>query len=148
MFEILVNRASAYGIGIINNVMIDEINILQATQQAMRLAVEALNVVPGHLLVDGNYFIEFGIPHTKIVKGDCKSISIASASIIAKVVRDRWMVEHADRLYPEFGFAKHKGYGTKEHYKAIEKHGICPLHRKSFLKRIVLPNLFQGKRTN
>jgi ribonuclease HII len=140
LYFLLKEKSRTFGVGIVDNTIIDEINILQATQKAMRKAVESLAFKPDFLLVDGNYFNDFGIPHKKIVKGDSKSISIASASIIAKVVRDGWMVEVADRLYPEYGFAKHKGYGTKEHYRAIEKHGLCPLHRRSFLKKFILNN--------
>ncbi len=137
LYYLLKGKSLTFGVGIVDNTEIDEINILQATLKAMRNAVETLTVKPDFLLVDGNYFKDFGIPHKKIVKGDSKSISVASASIIAKVVRDGWMIEVADRLYPEFGFAKHKGYGTKEHYRAIEKHGLCPLHRRSFLKKLL-----------
>ena len=157
LFELIRKKSLSFGFSFIDNEIIDKINILQATQLAMRKAVESLTIKPDHLLVDGNYFKEFGIPYTTIVKGDSKSISIAAASIIAKVLRDKWMVDVAERLFPEFGFAKHKGYATKEHYKAIEKHGLCPLHRRSFLKKIgnynfndridktddVIPNLFR-----
>ncbi|MBI5326059.1 MAG: ribonuclease HII [Ignavibacteriae bacterium] len=134
LFDIIRKKSLSYSFGLIDNEIIDKINILQATQTAMKKAVESLNIKPDHLLVDGNYFNEFGIPYTTIIKGDSKSISIAAASIIAKVVRDRWMVDVADKFFPVYGFAKHKGYATKEHYRAIEKYGICPLHRKSFLK--------------
>ncbi len=136
LFELIRKKSLSFGFSFIDNEIIDKINILQATQLAMKKAVESLTIKPDHLLVDGNYFNEFGIPFTTVVKGDSKSISIAAASIIAKVVRDKWMVDVADRFFPEYGFAKHKGYATKEHYKAIEKHGLCPLHRRSFLKRI------------
>lgn len=137
LFELIRKKSLSFGFSFIDNEIIDKINILQATQLAMRKAVESLAIRPGHLLVDGNYFNEFGIPYTTIVKGDSKSISIAAASIIAKVMRDRWMVDVADRLFPDYGFVKHKGYATKEHYKAIEMHGLCPLHRRSFLKNVI-----------
>jgi len=119
----------------IDNDTIDRINILQATQLAMKNAVLKLSKPPDFLLVDGNYFIGFGIPFKTIVKGDTKSISIAAASIIAKVKRDNWMIEVADKQYPNYSFAQHKGYATKKHFEAIDKYGICPLHRKSFLRK-------------
>jgi ribonuclease HII len=154
LFELIRKKSLTYSFSFIDNEIIDKINILQATQLAMKKAVESLKIKPDHLLVDGNYFKEFGIPYTTIVKGDSKSMSIAAASIIAKVVRDKWMVEVADRLFPEYSFARHKGYATKEHYRAIEKYGLCPLHRKSFLKKAELlinsntfnaiPNLFRN----
>ncbi|TAL71123.1 MAG: ribonuclease HII [Bacteroidetes bacterium] len=148
LFDLIRKKSLSYSFSFIDNEIIDKINILQATQVAMKKAVEKLIIKPDHLLVDGNYFNEFGITYTTIVKGDSKSISIASASIVAKVVRDKWMVDVADKLFPEYGFAKHKGYATKEHYRAIEKYGLCPLHRRSFLKKIVykngIPNLFRN----
>lgn len=138
IFEKLKEK-TIFAFDMIDNETIDEINILQATQLAMKNAVLKLTTHPDFLLIDGNYFIGFGIPFKTIVKGDLKSVSIAAASIIAKVTRDKWMVDVADALYPEYGFARHKGYATKKHYEAIEKHGICPIHRKSFLKKILNP---------
>ncbi len=119
----------------VDNDKIDEINILQATMLAMTNAIESLNPKPDHLLIDGNYFKPYFISFEKIVGGDGISSSIAAASILAKVTRDRWMKEVAHNEFPEYNFARNKGYGTKEHYKAIEKYGICKYHRKSFLKK-------------
>jgi ribonuclease HII len=130
-----LKNSTLYAYEMIDNDTIDRINILQATQLAMKNAVLKLSKRPDFLLVDGNYFIGFGIPYRTIVKGDSKSISIAAASIIAKVMRDNWMIEIADKQYPEYDFARHKGYATKKHFEAIDKHGICPLHRKSFLRK-------------
>jgi ribonuclease HII len=130
-----INSYMFYGIGVIDHLKIDEINILQATYLAMEQAINSLNIKPHHLLIDGNRFKDIGIPYTTIINGDAKCLSIAAASIIAKISRDRWMLEVADKQYPEYGFAQHKGYGTKSHYEAIDKFGICPIHRKSFLKR-------------
>jgi ribonuclease HII len=107
----------------------------------MRKAIVELKIKPKHLLIDGNYFQSDGIPFTTIVKGDAKSVSIAAASILAKVSRDRWMSEIAHITYPEFDFAQHKGYGTKKHYEAIEQYGICNIHRRSFLKNNNVTNL-------
>ena len=111
--------------------MIDEINILQATLRAMHIAVDGLNPRPSHLLVDGNRFAGGDIPFTTIVDGDARCHAIAAASIIAKVTRDRIMVAQ-DVLYPAYGFARHKGYGTAQHWMAIERYGLCPIHRRSF----------------
>lgn len=130
-----LKEKAIFAFDMIDNEIIDKINILQATQSAMKNAVMKLSQYPEFLLVDGNYFLGFGIPFKTIVKGDSKSISIAAASIIAKLMRDNYMTEVADAEYPEYGFKNHKGYATKEHFKAIEEYGVCPLHRKSFLKR-------------
>ncbi|MFC2131391.1 ribonuclease HII [Bacteroidota bacterium] len=133
--SIIQGNAISVGIGIIDNEIIDRINILQATQEAMHLAIGELEPQPAQLLIDGNYFRDNGISYKTIVRGDAKSLSIAAASIIAKVTRDRWMVENADKQFPEYGMAKHKGYGTKAHMEAIKEYGLCPLHRKTFLKK-------------
>ncbi len=125
------NRAACF----IDHETIDDINILGATMQAMRESVEQLRDTPGRLLIDGNYFRGFGIPYITVKKGDSKSLSIAAASIVAKVSRDRWMETEAEKLYPGYGFASHKGYGTKKHYEAIDKLGLCPIHRRSFMKK-------------
>lgn len=117
--------------------IIEQINILQASILAMEGAVNKLNTTPDHLLIDGNRYKSSSIPYTTIVGGDSKSISIASASIVAKVTRDTWMTDIAHQEYPQYGFDKHKGYGTKEHFQNIEKFGICPLHRLSFLSRFL-----------
>jgi ribonuclease HII len=111
--------------------MIDEINILQATHRAMNLALAQLQPAPEHALVDGLPVKTMSLPHTAIVSGDALSYSIAAASILAKVSRDRWMRE-LDRLYPGYGFAQHKGYGTARHLAAIKELGACPVHRRSF----------------
>ena len=113
---------------------IDEINILNASMLAMRRAVEGLSVSPEFLLVDGNIARGFDQPALAVIKGDAKSPSIAAASIIAKVLRDRECLK-MDEEYPQYGFAGHKGYPTKAHFDAIEKHGVSPIHRKSFLKK-------------
>jgi ribonuclease HII len=110
---------------------IDRLNILRASHEAMRRAVLALTQRPTHVLIDGLPVRPFPIPQTALVKGDSRSLSIAAASIIAKVTRDRWM-EAIDLLYPKYGFAKHKGYATPEHFATLFAHGPCPIHRRSF----------------
>ncbi|MBC8326576.1 MAG: ribonuclease HII [Verrucomicrobia subdivision 3 bacterium] len=120
-----------FGIGIIEANVIDEINILQATHRAMNAALTQLSPPAAHALVDGLRVPTLAIPQTAIVKGDQKSFSIAAASILAKVTRDRLMREH-DARWPEYNFAKHKGYGTAVHLAALEAHGPCPIHRQSF----------------
>lgn len=119
--------------GIIYPEEIDKINILEATRKAMKLAVEGLQVQPDYVLVDAEKHVPITIPFLPIIKGDCLSQSIAAASIIAKVTRDKMMLEY-DNQYPEYGFAKHKGYGTKVHVEAIKKYGLCEIHRRSFCK--------------
>lgn len=114
---------------------IDTLNILNATLLAMKRAVDGLKSKPEFLLIDGNINKGFDIPSKSIVSGDAKSLSIAAASILAKVERDRYCDNVLDKEYPQYGFSKHKGYGTKAHYEAIEKYGICPYHRKTFLKK-------------
>lgn len=120
-----------FGIAMISAAMIDEINILQATHRAMNDALAQLNPPPPHALVDGRPVKTLRVPQTAIVKGDARSYSIAAASVLAKVTRDRLMLEF-HRQFPEYGFARHKGYGTAQHLAAIAKHGACPIHRKSF----------------
>ena len=116
---------------------IDELNILNATKKGLTTAIEELKVRPQRILVDALTGIDtLGVPYTSIIKGDAKSYSIAAASIIAKVTRDRIMRQW-DELYPQYGFEKHKGYGTKMHIDAIKEYGLCPLHRLSFVKNIV-----------
>ena len=140
-FPVIKEHAMAYGIGTVGNERIDEINILEATKEAMALAVNAAEemlerdhgIRIGHILVDAITIQAAGFPQTAIIKGDSKSVSIAAASILAKVTRDRMMKDMAG-LYPGYGFERNKGYGTKEHYAGIEAHGACPIHRATFLK--------------
>ena len=139
LFDIICEKAIAYSIGIATEEEIDEINILKATFLAMRRAVEGLSVSPDYALIDGNQHPGLAIADETVVKGDAKSMSIAAASILAKVSRDRFMLQIAEK-YPEYCFEKHKGYGTKLHYEMIEKYGVAPVHRKSFLKKILGEN--------
>ncbi len=132
LFDIIIHDALSVGVGSIDNEIIDKINILKATFLAMKMAIEELAFKPDYLLIDGNKFCEYKIPYKLIVKGDSKSVSIAAASIIAKVTRDRIMV-NLTKDYPEYNLSKHKGYGTKEHIEMIKKYGRSPIHRKSFL---------------
>ncbi len=122
---------SIVGVGIIDEKMIDKVNIYQATKKAMQMAVSKLKIPPDYCLVDGNMKIATKCPLKCIIGGDSKSLSIAAASIVAKVTRDDIMVKY-DKLYPQYGFARHKGYGTKEHMAALEIHGPSPIHRFSF----------------
>lgn len=137
LFDIILNRAVSFGIGIVDEKRIDEINILNATKLAMKMAVEQMDIKPDILLIDAVRLDDLEIPQTSIIKGDELSISIAAASIIAKVTRDR-MIAEVDSQYPEYGFKKHKGYGTAEHINAIKKFGICPIHRISFTKNFTV----------
>ena len=136
LFDVICEKASAYCIAEVSHTRIDEINILNATFEAMNKAVNGLNIRPDYVLIDGNRIKGMEIPHETVVKGDAKSISIAAASILAKVSRDRVMYEMA-KQYPLYGFDKHKGYGTKAHCDAILKYGACEIHRRSFLKKIL-----------
>ncbi len=131
LLEIIQRKALSFAVGIVDEKEIDRINILRATFKAMRMAIGSLSIHPEHLLIDGGPLPEKIYPQTAIVKGDQKSFSIAAASIVAKVVRDRMMVKY-DKEYPQYGFARHKGYGTKEHVNAIRKYGPCEIHRRSF----------------
>lgn len=131
LFVRIHEKALSVGVSIVPHTVIDEINIYQATMRAMEEAVTRLLPVPQHLLIDGPRYSERYISFTPIIDGDAKCFSIAAASIIAKVTRDRIMVE-MDQRYPQYGFAKHKGYGTKEHCEAIRKFGPCEIHRRSF----------------
>lgn len=137
LYNDIMNR-TIYGIGIVSVEEIDEMNILQATYKAMRMAIDKLSKRPEVLLNDAVIIpgIDESIHQEKIIKGDAKSVSIAAASILAKVTRDRYMEELGEK-YPEYGFEKHKGYGTKAHIEAIKKYGITPEHRKTFLKNII-----------
>lgn len=132
LYDEITAEAVSYGIGLVSPDIIDDINILQATYVAMKKAIDALSIRPQMILVDAVYIPDIGIPQVGIVKGDAKSISIAAASIVAKVYRDRLMTEY-DALYPEYKFAKNKGYGTKEHMQALHEIGMSPIHRKSFV---------------
>lgn len=136
LFDKIIDECVCYSIGTAGVREIDEINILQATFLAMRRAVEGLSVNPDIALIDGNKRPGLAMAEWEIIKGDAKSANIAAASIIAKVSRDRYMLEMAEK-YPEYQFEKHKGYGTKLHYEMIEKYGISPIHRKTFLKKLL-----------
>lgn len=136
LFDVIKEEALSYGIGIVSPERIDEINILQATYEAMRQAVSQLSVQPDILLNDAVTIPWIDVRQIPIIKGDAKSLTIASASILAKVTRDRMMIEY-DSLYPEYGFAKHKGYGTKAHIEAIKEYGACPIHRKTFIRNFI-----------
>lgn len=136
LFDKIINECKDYSIGTASEKEIDELNILQATFLAMKRAVDGLFVKPDCALVDGNQIPNLDCDVTTVVKGDAKSESIAAASILAKVSRDRYMLEMAEK-YPQYGFEKHKGYGTKLHYEMIEKYGICDIHRKTFLKKVL-----------
>ena len=141
LYDAILSEALAYGIGMQDNASIDEINILEATKEAMRCAIleaeQALRAKTGcgidHILIDALTLREVAIPQTGIVKGDGASLSIAAASILAKVTRDRMMIEY-DSIYPGYAFAKNKGYGTKAHYEGLQAQGMTPIHRRSFLK--------------
>ena len=131
--ELIRERAIAYKICEVDNKTIDRINILQATKLCMKQAVEGLAVEPDVVFVDGNFKIDISFPHQTLIKGDALSYSIGAASILAKVYRDRLMCEF-DKIYPQYGFAKHKGYGTKMHRDAIREYGLCEIHRRTFIK--------------
>ncbi len=135
LFDIIKEKAISYSIASASEKEIDEINILNATFLAMKRAVEGLMIKPDIALIDGNRKPNTGIKEETIIKGDAKSISIAAASILAKVSRDRYMLE-LDRQYPEYQFAKHKGYPTALHYEMIKKYGVSPVHRVTFLKTL------------
>ena len=134
LFDVITTEAVAYGIALVGEKEIDEINILQATFRAMEQAVTRMGVHPDLALVDGNRAPRLPIPVKTVIKGDSLSANIAAASILAKVTRDRLM-EQLDETYPEYGFATHKGYGTKRHYEALREYGPCEIHRKTFLKK-------------
>lgn len=136
LYDVIIQNAVAWGVGIMDNNVIDEINILNATRKAMHTAIEELQVKPDYILIDAEKKVDTnGIPYLPIIKGDALSISIAAASIIAKVTRDRIMREY-DKIFPMYGFEKHKGYGTKAHVEAIRENGLCMIHRKSFCTKI------------
>ena len=135
LFDVITKKAEAYSIAMADEKEIDEINILQATFLAMRRAVGSLEIKPDFVIVDGNRDPSLGIKTMTLIKGDALCESVAAASILAKVTRDRYMLEMCEK-YPEYQFHKHKGYGTKLHYEMIEKYGISDIHRKTFLKKI------------
>lgn len=135
LYDEIMEKAISVGIGSASHARIDEINILQATYEAMRGAINKLGVVPELLLNDAVTIPEVVIPQVPIIKGDAKSISIAAASIIAKVTRDRLMVEY-DKVFPGYGFASNKGYGSADHIKALKELGPSPIHRESFIKNL------------
>ncbi len=135
LFDEIMEKAVAVGVGMASPARIDEINILQATYEAMREAVSHLKVRPQILLNDAVRIPQICLPQVPIIKGDAKSLSIAAASVIAKVTRDRLMEEY-DKILPEYGFASHKGYGSRAHMEAIRKYGPSPIHRRTFLKNL------------
>lgn len=136
LFDEITKKAIAYCVCSVDEKRIDEINILNATYEAMNGAVNGLSVKPDFVLIDGNRISGMEIPCETIVKGDSKSASIAAASILAKVSRDRFITEMSTK-YPQYEFEKHKGYGTKAHSEAILKYGPCPIHRRTFLKKLL-----------
>ena len=136
LYDVIMEQAVAVGVGMASPQRIDEINILQATYEAMRQAISSLKVKPAVLLNDAVTIPEVEIPQIPIIKGDAKSVSIAAASIIAKVTRDRMMVEY-DRIYPGYDLASNKGYGTKVHMEALKTVGPCEIHRRTFIKNII-----------
>ena len=136
LYDVICEKAVSYGVSLVSEKVIDEINILQATYEAMRQAVAKLSPAPRCTLNDAVTIPGLSIRQVPIIKGDAKSCSIAAASILAKVTRDRLMTEY-DKLYPEYGFASHKGYGAKEHIEALKKYGPCPIHRTTFIHNIL-----------
>ncbi len=136
LYDEIMDKAVAVGLGMASPARIDEINILQATYEAMRQAISKLKVAPQLLLNDAVTIPGVEIPQVPIIKGDAKSLSIAGASVLAKVTRDHMMIEY-DKIFPEYGFAKHKGYGTAMHTEALRKYGPCPIHRRSFIGKIM-----------
>lgn len=134
IYDTITKEAISYGVGIVSQEQIDDINILNATKLGLTMALKELSVKPDLIIVDAlNKIDTLGIPYISMVKGDAKVYSVAAASIIAKVTRDRMMQEW-DAIYPAYGFAKHKGYGTAFHIEAIKENGLCVLHRRSFIK--------------
>ena len=136
LFEKIINNSLAYGIATASVAEIDRLNILEATVLAMNRAIKLLKVNPDFALIDGNYSKGIICDNIAVIGGDRKSASIAAASILAKVSRDRYMLEIADK-YPVYNFSKHKGYGTKEHIEAIKKYGVCKLHREKFCRKFI-----------
>lgn len=135
LFNVIIESAVSYGIAMATVEEIEELNILGATYLAMNRAIAGLNTVPALALIDGNRNEKIECPSRTVIHGDARCASIAAASILAKVTRDRYMYEMAEK-YPQYAFDKHKGYGTKAHYAAIREHGVSPIHRPSFLKKM------------
>lgn len=136
LFSVITGAALSYSVVFIDNHVIDDINILAATMRGMVQAVAGLSLLPEYVLIDGDRLPPLSVPAGAVVKGDARSQSIAAASILAKVSRDRLMAEY-DGVYPGYGFAAHKGYGTRQHYEAIRTLGLCEIHRRSFLKGLL-----------
>ena len=137
LYDKILEEAISYSVAVIGQDVIDDINILNATKMGLTKVVEEQEVKPDLIIVDAlNHIDTKGIPYDSIIKGDAKCYSISAASIIAKVTRDRIMRQW-DEIYPQYGFSKHKGYGTKMHIEAIKEYGLCPIHRKSFTKHFV-----------
>ena len=136
LFDKIIEKAIAFKVSFVDEKTIDEINILEATKKGMNEAVSGLFVKPDFVLVDAVKGLDLDVPYLPIIKGDALSYNIACASILAKVSRDRLMVE-MDKMYPQYNFKKHKGYGTKEHIECLKKFGKCPIHRNSFIKHFV-----------
>jgi len=136
LFDVIHNHSIAIGVGIVSNLEIDNTNILKATMKAMSIAISQLNVQPEFLLIDGNYFNASDLLYKTIVKGDLLCPSISAASIIAKVTRDRIMIDISRNEFPEYDFDRHKGYAVASHYKKIEEFSICKYHRTTFLKKL------------
>jgi len=137
IYQQIIEEAISYGVGIIDQKEIDDINILNATKKGLTKSIKELSIKPDIILVDALTKIDtLGIPYKSIIKGDAKTYAIAAASIIAKVTRDRIMRQW-DEVYPQYGFSGNKGYGTAKHIQAIKENGICMLHRKSFIKKII-----------
>ena len=138
LYDLILDEAISYSVTIIGQDVIDDINILQATKHGVTQVVEGLDVKPDLIIVDAlNHINTKGIPYNSIIKGDAKCYNIAAASIIAKVTRDRIMREW-DSIYPQYGFIQHKGYGTAKHIEEIKQYGLCPIHRRSFTKNIIM----------
>ncbi len=135
LYPIICEKAVAWAVAFCTEREIDEINILNARMLAMQRAIDALSVKPDFALIDGNRNTGIVTPSRTVIGGDAKSLSIAAASVLAKVSRDRFVVEVLDKQYPEYQFAKHKGYGTRLHYEMLDKYGPCDCHRKTFLKK-------------
>lgn len=140
LFDIIISNALYWSFSYVDASEIDRNNILTSTHKAMEEAIRKIPITSFFSLIDGNSFGNKSIPHSTIVDGDAKCFSIASASILAKVLRDRWMIENAHNLYPQYGFDKHKGYGTQLHIEKLKKYGPTQLHRRTFLRKILPKN--------